>query len=148
MHSLITMICFYNDSRGHLTGLLILELFQVFFIVHVVNLVPLTVGALLVDIVVVLIFIICGLCICLTIFYVMQLHAVLEFTNGENVKLLDGMHEGLCILKKTARFADEEESQVLFCNRPARKLLFDEKKMTEAAEENSVFTKMQFAPLQ
>ena len=82
------------------------------------------------------------------ILYISTLHNKIKGYNEENIKLLDGMHEGLCILKKTARFADEEESQVLFCNRPARKLLFDEKKMAEAAEENSVFTKMQFAPLQ
>ena len=34
----------------------------------------------------------------------------------ENMKLLDGMHEGLLILSKA-------QQDVLFCNRPAQKLL-------------------------
>ena len=37
----------------------------------------------------------------LIVVYVQQLHAQLEFTNDENVKLLNGMHEGIIIVRQT-----------------------------------------------
>ena len=44
--------------------------------------------------------------------YISHLHKKLATTNVENVKLLDGMHEGLLILSKEGR-------KTMFCNRPA-----------------------------
>ena len=41
------------------------------------------------------------LCICLAgmmLTYIEQLRTTVEFTNEENVKLLNGMHEGLIVL--------------------------------------------------
>ena len=50
------------------------------------------------------------------ILYVVDLHQELLTTNTENVKLLDGMHEGLLILSKTSH-------EVMFCNKPAKSLI-------------------------
>ena len=48
--------------------------------------------------------------------YIVDLHQELHTTNTENVKLLDGMHEGLVILSKTSH-------EVMFCNKPAKSLI-------------------------
>ena len=55
------------------------------------------------------------------IIYISQLHAQLKFSNEENVKLLDGMHEGLLIFN---RGSSAEEKKIMFCNSPARKLFY------------------------
>lgn len=57
------------------------------------------------------------------------------------------MHEGLCILSKTDRPSGIKD-EVLFCNRPARKLFSDYKQQTEATEENFNLRRMEFAPIQ
>ena len=55
--------------------------------------------------------------IALVLMYISSLHARMKIFNVENIKLLDGMHEGLLILSNsTAR-------SVMFCNNPAQKLL-------------------------
>ena len=60
------------------------------------------------------------LTICMTLAimleYIGRLHARMNITNKENMRLLDGMHEGLLIVKK------EEQKVIMFCNRPAQKL--------------------------
>ena len=51
-------------------------------------------------------------CIAMILLYIEQLHSKLKDTNGENVKMLDGMHEGLLILSK-------DTNQAVFCNKSA-----------------------------
>ena len=52
-----------------------------------------------------------------------NLHMRLELTNTENIRMLDGMHEGLLVLNKSK---DKEGTaaarSVAFCNRPAQRL--------------------------
>jgi hypothetical protein len=48
--------------------------------------------------------------------YIFKLHKDMHTTNTENVRLLDGMHEGLLILSK-------KDQEVMFCNKPAKKLI-------------------------
>ena len=48
--------------------------------------------------------------------YISQLHATLDFTNLEHTKLLHGMHEGVLIFSSS-------QDQVMFSNRPAKKVL-------------------------
>ena len=50
------------------------------------------------------------------ILYISTLHSKLKSFNSENIKLLDGMHEGLLILSKT-------QKTVMFCNKPSQKFL-------------------------
>ena len=47
--------------------------------------------------------------------YISGLHRRMKITNTENMRLLDGMHEGLLIVSKT-------QKDIMFCNRPAQKL--------------------------
>ena len=51
-----------------------------------------------------------------TLIYISKLHNKLDTVNVENVKLLDGMHEGLLIISK-------KEMSTMFCNKPAQKIL-------------------------
>lgn len=44
--------------------------------------------------------------------YVSKLHSRMNVTITENMRLLDGMHEGLLIVSK-------EEKDIMFCNKPA-----------------------------
>ena len=53
--------------------------------------------------------------------YFSQLQQKLKFTNVENIKLLDGMHEGLLILNKPVKH--DNPRTVMFCNRPNYKLI-------------------------
>lgn len=63
-----------------------------------------------------------------TINIVSKLWKQLRFANQENMKLLNNMHEGLIILKKPEK--EGGERPVMFCNKPAQKLLssFDQSK--------------------
>ena len=48
--------------------------------------------------------------------YISGLHRRMKITNTENMRLLDGMHEGLLVVSK-------KDKDLLFCNKPAQKLL-------------------------
>ena len=50
-----------------------------------------------------------------------SLYIRLEFMNSENIKLLNGMHEGLLILSKPEIFDSDREE--MFCNKSALKVL-------------------------
>ena len=50
------------------------------------------------------------------LFYIAELTKKLQVANFSNIRLLDGMHEGVLIISKT-------EKRVMFCNQPAQKLL-------------------------
>ena len=54
----------------------------------------------------------------ITIVYIQDLHSNLTTVNADNLKLLNGMHEGLLILSK-----DEENRQIMFCNATVKKLI-------------------------
>ena len=44
--------------------------------------------------------------------FVRQMYLHLDASNKQNIKLLDGMHEGLLII-------DKSEKSAIFCNKPA-----------------------------
>ena len=48
--------------------------------------------------------------------YIFQLQSRIAQTNAENIRLLDGMHEGVLILHKHTK-------EIIFCNKPAQQLL-------------------------
>ena len=52
-------------------------------------------------------------CIAIIILYISILHGKMKTQNDENIKLLDGMHEGLLILSK------KDEKRIIFCNKPS-----------------------------
>lgn len=151
MISMITTLCFFNDSRGHLAAVTILQVYQLFFVYHVVYLQPMTTMALVQEVFATVIFIAGALACALAFVYVIELHARLEFTNVENSRLLDGMHEGLCILQKDAQTGNVEASQpcrVLFCNLTARKILIPQAKSQEKSpDELLALDEIKFAPI-
>ena len=51
--------------------------------------------------------------------HISEIHEKLHFTNEENIKLLNGMHEGVLILERDPSV----ENDVMFCNLPALKLI-------------------------
>ena len=65
--------------------------------------------------------------------YISQLQLRLRTFNLENIKLLDGMHEGLLILST-------KNKKVMFCNKPSQKLLkgvLQTQEKTETTDESS-----------
>ena len=52
--------------------------------------------------------------------YIMELQSRLFNSNFENLKLLDGMHEGLLILSKSE---NEGDRRVMFINNPVQKIV-------------------------
>ena len=56
------------------------------------------------------------------IFYIAMLHRRMKTFNVENVKLLDGMHEGLLIVHKSTT-SMQLTREIMFCNKSAEKLL-------------------------
>ena len=48
--------------------------------------------------------------------YIFKLQSRISQTNVENIRLLDGMHEGVLILHKHTK-------EIIFCNKPAQQLL-------------------------
>ena len=69
---------------------------------------------------VVIIFFFFGTIVCTSVIvHISNVHEKLRLTNEENMKLLNGMHEGILILAKTL----EQPSTIMFCNRPAHKLI-------------------------
>ena len=54
--------------------------------------------------------------------HVSGVHEQLHFANEENVKLLNGMHEGLIILSKQPS-VEVSQSTLMFHNKPAKKLI-------------------------
>ena len=62
--------------------------------------------------------------------YIISLHDRIFAFNTENIKLLDGMHEGLLILSSPHR-------KVLFSNKPSQKLLTSALNAKSSVVENS-----------
>ena len=54
----------------------------------------------------------------LLITYIQDIHRRLTSTNEDNIKLLNGMHEGLLILSK-----NEQSPRVMFCNTPVKRII-------------------------
>ena len=54
----------------------------------------------------------------MVIVYIQDLHMKLTSVNADNLKLLNGMHEGLLILNK-----NEDSRQIMFCNTPVMKII-------------------------
>ena len=56
------------------------------------------------------------LSVAMLIFYISELHSKLNVANSENMRLLDGMHEGVLIISKA-------KQRIMFANKPVRKLI-------------------------
>ena len=105
-------------------------IFAIFFNSHVAYLEPVTAGSIAVKVAsAVGVLVIVSFAV-VVIDIVAILHKKLQLANQQNIKMLDGMHEGLLILNKAKATAAEQNSldtrlaqSVAFINRPAQKLI-------------------------
>ena len=107
---------YYCDSAGHIIALTLGLLIKVYIMIPVVYMEEISgndfihkllinVGQFTVTTILSMIFL-----------YISQLHANMKIVIDQNLKLLDGMHEGLLVVSK-------KDKDLLFCNKPAQKLL-------------------------
>ena len=60
----------------------------------------------------------------MVIVHIASIHEKLNSTNKENMKLLNGMHEGVLILNAgPGNIEHQSNNSVMFCNKPALKLV-------------------------
>ena len=107
---------FYTNKGGQIIVSVLSQTFATFFILPIIFMKPLTFGSVISKVsLAVALFVIC-MTLAIMLEYIGKLHARMKNTNTENMHLLDGMHEGLLIV-------DKAQKGVMFCNRPAQKLL-------------------------
>ena len=70
---------------------------MVFFPEHAIYMKPLTTSVVSFKIFLALVLFVAACIAGMVLIYISQLHATLDFTNKEHVKLLNGMHEGVLI---------------------------------------------------
>lgn len=75
--------------------------FVLFVIQPVLFLKPLDFGFVSINLIIVLIYFLVTTILSMIFIYISELHKEMHTTNTENVKLLNGMHEGLLILSKS-----------------------------------------------
>ena len=136
----LTFVTFYCDCRGHIFALVVTLAYIMFVPPTIVYLQPVTVGFVSISVLVITMFFLATTLVAMVIIYISQLHAQLEFSNEENVKLLDGMHEGLLIFNRE----DDEKKQIMFCNSPARKLF---QTFVGSVKASAIFWSFSFTPV-
>ena len=93
----------YYDDKPSQIYMLIGQLIVILFVLHpLLYQIEMNAGNVLWDIAVVLVFGTVLTLVSMVFVYISDLHHELHTTNTENVKLLDGMHEGLLILSKSS----------------------------------------------
>ena len=106
---------FYTGKGGQICITLISDAVQRFVILPLIFKKTLTFGAILSKLSLsIALFLIC-LSLSVILRYTSDLHSRMKASNSENIRLLDGMHEGLLIL-------DKAKKGIMFFNRPAQKL--------------------------
>ena len=114
----------YTDSRAQIIYLCVNQLCWVFLPQYTIYKDPLTPNALTVKISIVFATFVCLSLFAMLLMYIAQLHRRMKNLNCENVKMLDGMHEGLLIVQKsTTNSMRTLTNDIMFCNRSAEKLL-------------------------
>lgn len=114
---LIICICFYTDTRGQMFATVVQQIATTFVIKHFIYKEELTVAAITMKVVLLVGIFFVNSVLAMLLRYISQLHARMDLANTENIKLLNGMHEGLLILSQ------EEPNEGVFCNKSAKKLL-------------------------
>ena len=113
----------YTDSRAQIIYLCANQLCWLFLPQYTIYKYPPTANAILIKISIVLVQFVCLSLFAMLLIYISLLHRRMKTVNVENVKLLDGMHEGLLIVQKSASSMHTLTSDIIFCNRSAEKLL-------------------------
>ena len=101
MNSTIFFIAFYCDRLDHLIFATVHLTVEIFLGCHYAYMhQDLTVGVLIKDILMILAYFVCTSVFGMAFIYTDDLRNTVIDTNKENVKLLNGMHEGLVVLQK------------------------------------------------
>ena len=155
MHCMIavgSLLLLYSDSAGSMLFLGICLAISIFISYHVVWMHEFTIITLISDVCLFLLWLVTCALVIMAIAHVTELHGELSFTNSENKKLLDTIHEGMLVYRNSGSDFDSlllqsSPKSVMFCNQKARKLLsqhfkgnlFTEKVfcLTEKHSENS-----------
>ena len=106
---------FYTNKGGHIISMLVSDIIQRFLILPIIFKIPLTFGAVVAKMTQTIGLFCMILCLAVILKYISELHVRMKTTNSENIRLLDGMHEGLLILDKASK-------GIMFFNRPAQKI--------------------------
>ena len=143
--------CFYCDHGMQIICTTLTIAFHIFYDMAAYNRV-ISASTIVLSVAIVFGFLITQTICGMVIVHVSQVHEKLHYTNEENMKLLNGMHEGVLILKQ----APDEPMTAIFCNRPAQKLIntflggikTNEDKDDKKKENFTQFlTKLEFKPL-
>lgn len=116
----LNFLFLYCDTRWHLLAIEATFAFVVLVPQSYVYLAPLTAPGLVMTLFIIIVMFIGLTCFAMVITHITHLYSQLEFSNSENGKLLDAMHEGLCIFNDATD--PESKNEVLFCNSQARKM--------------------------
>lgn len=119
--SVSSLLGLYCDSKLSCVFLVLTSTFELYFGINILYSKPMNFMTHVTYLMAILILAIYCVFFILSINYISQLHNKLDFANSENVRLLNGMHEGVLIIKKPKQ--PDGSRRVMFCNRPAEKLL-------------------------
>ena len=113
----------YTDNRAQIIYLCANQLCWLFLPQYTIYKDPPTANAIIVNLSICFVHFVCLSIFAMLLIYIALLHRRMKTFNVENVKLLDGMHEGLLIVQKSANSMRTLTSDIMFCNRSAEKLL-------------------------
>ena len=108
----LVFVMYYTDSGAQLIAISVRQLVMVFFYESYLYMVKLTVPIILLKLALVFGVFVLNSLLAIIVIYISSMHTRMKIFNLENIKLLDGMHEGLLILSKST-------SASIFCNKPA-----------------------------
>ena len=113
----LAFISFYTDTRAQIAYLTLVHFVDAFVIKSLVETKSLTLQSIVLKISQIIGVFALNTLFAALIQYITTLHDRLKTMNFENIRLLDGMHEGLLILTKTK--STHMKNELMFCNNSA-----------------------------
>lgn len=118
----VIFIFVYCDEGKQIITITLTLAWHLYFGLLVAYVKPFTVGIFVFYLAYIFAFITLVTLVGMIITHISTVNEKLHFTNQENVKLLNGMHEGLLILGSKSN-EQEDINSIMFCNRTAQKLI-------------------------
>ena len=113
---LVLLFCFYTDSAYQIIFGCITLAVNIFFVLPMFHLTRVHWLNLTTNLILLISFFFVATIFGMFSIFVSQMYLHLDASNTQNIKLLNGMHEGLLIIDKRGK-------STMFCNRPAQKLI-------------------------
>ena len=108
----IVFVVLYTDTGGQIIAVIAAQVYSIFFLSVYVYEEKITSYIIFIKLFYCLIQFLIDSLMAIILLYIASLHSKMASVNVENLKLLDGMHEGLLILSKPSL-------KPMFCNRSA-----------------------------